>query len=141
MHVVSAGCSKNIISMTQLMSEGWIITSRNSTEMTMSYKKKHIVFKTLEKNLYYLEGKPGGNGTEVNVTVWEELTDNKMPDLFNRTYESSSSEDDSSDDDGMPILVDRDCESSESSDGDSEFSASDLHTLFGGNVYTSVFMD
>ena len=92
-----------------------------------------IVFKKLKKNLCYLEGKPGGNATEVNATVWEELTDDEMPDLFDRTYESSSSDDDSSDDDGMPTLVDCDCESSESSDDD-------LPKLF-GNVYISVFMD
>ena len=167
---VVPGCSKNIISMTQLMSEGWIITSGDSVEMVMSYKKKHIVFKKLEKNLYYLEGKPGGNATEVNATVWDELTDDEMPDLFDRTYESSSSDDDSSDDDeipdlfdrthnasssdddssddddssvddGMPNLVDRCDESSGSSDDDSDFKASDLPELFGENVYTSVFMD
>ena len=49
---VVPGCSKNIISMTQLMSEGWIITSGDNSAMMMRHGKKQIVFKKLEKNLY-----------------------------------------------------------------------------------------
>ena len=47
---VVPGCSKNIISMTQLMSEGWVIKSGDDVKMTMSKGDKSIIFKKLEKN-------------------------------------------------------------------------------------------
>ena len=86
------------------MSEGWIITNGNDVKMTTSHGKRSIVFKKLEKNLYYLEGKPGGNATEVNATVWEDLTDNDMPAL-DGAFESSD-DDDSDEDEDMPMLID-----------------------------------
>ena len=119
-----------------------MITSGDNAKMTMTKGNRSIVFKKLEKNLYYLEGKPGGNhAIEVNATEWEDLTDDDMPGLISRVFESS--DDDSDDDPSMPSLVDRDhgSSSSESSDDDSDFSASDLPDGFGGNIFTSIFLD
>ena len=104
--------------------------------MTMSRGEKKVVFKKLENNLYYLEGKLGGNATEVNGTVWEDLSDEDMPTLFDRTFGDDSDNDGDSEDtdDGMPEL-DSGSESSSCDESDSDFSVSDL------NVFTSVFMD
>ena len=86
--------------------------------------------------MYYLEGKPGGNATEVNAAVWDDLSDENMPALFDRTFGDDSDNDGDSEDtdDGMPEL-DSGSESSSCDESDSDFSASDL------NVFTSVFMD
>lgn len=98
--------------------------------MTMSHEDKHIHFKKLEKNVYYLEGEPGGNATKVNAALWDVLTDEDMPSLIDGAYTSSNN----------------------SSDDNSNFSTLDIPDLFDrrirekidgkeDNGFTSIFLE
>ena len=121
---IMPGIQRNILSVTQMMSEGWTMKGEKE-QIILTLGDKRLKFRLLEKNLYYAEAiflKPRHTVTTNTTTLLEDddgdLDDPSytgMPGLVSR--DPDSSDDDS--DDSMPFLLSRSNIGWDSSDDDS----------------------
>ena len=122
---IMPGIQRNILSVTQMMSEGWTMKGEKE-QIILTLGDKRLKFRLLEQNLYYAEAiflKPRKT-VKTNTTTLLENEDNNldgdpsyagMPGLVPRDPESS----DDNSDDSMPVLLTRNNLGWDSSDDDS----------------------
>jgi hypothetical protein len=106
----SSAIKKNIISIGQLQSEGWILRGHDSILVLEKEDQLLRFVKSGEENLYYMDATVVSKAQQTNVMtkvdfVFEEDdddSDDDIPDLYDRV-DDSSSDDDSDDDDSFMI--------------------------------------
>ena len=113
---------KSVLSITQLIKEGWRI-GNDRKAITLMKGSDKLEFLQMEKNLYYLKARRIVGKTEAlnaHLIPEEESDDDSMPGLVERRKETVRWDDEDNYPDDLPPLVSRHNDSSDDEDSDEE---------------------